>query len=479
LFLLFQTSNIWGQNIQFENYFKNKTFRIDLCRTGDATTDITSIQFIYRYGVWSGNPQHLIDPFPMGRNRIKVYDLTQNKLIYSRGYDSYYGEYRTSQPALDGVKRTFLESVFIPEPIRPVMLVLEERDKQYVYHVKQQFKIDPNDYHILSESPAEKAKVINVIKNGSSQHKVDLVIVGEGYSKKDSEKFSSDLNKFVKIFFEMEPYKSNKEKFNIYGLYPESEESGIDQPTKHIYVNTALNCTFNSMDSPRYLLTEDTRKLYNICANVPFDAIIIMCNVNRYGGGGIYNFYATFTASEYSEDYVFLHEFGHSFAGLADEYYSSSVAYNEFYPKGIEPAEPNITALLDPDNLKWKESVSENIQIPTEWGKEKFDSLEQAVGKLRNEKYQKLKSVSSETERKKINAEYNALIAKVAKEADDFLTNHPLKDKVGAFEGAGYASKGLYRPTLNSIMKKFTKKDKSYKAVSEKAIIRMINYYAK
>jgi len=465
--------------IKFSDYFENKTLRIDYYRIGGAKGETTVIDKVLKYGEWYGNPDQVISPFQMGRNRIKLYDLTTNQLIYSRGYDNYFGEYQVSSIALAGKDRAYFETALVPLPKRPVMFVLETRDKEYIYHVKFQTKINPKDYHINSETRKRNDLIVKEIENGDPHKKVDLVFVGEGYTVNDEKKFRSDLTKFTNILFTQEPYKSRKDDFNVYGVMSPSSENGVDEPRKGIYKNTVLNCTFNSLDSERYLLTENVETLYDIVSQVPCDAIAIMCNIDRYGGGGIYNFYATFTASNKKEDYVFVHEFGHSFAGLADEYYTSDVAYTDFYPKGIEPAEPNITALLDKDHLKWKDLMSPGLSIPTEWGKETFDSLNTTIGKLYKERAEKLKSAKTESEKKKIISETRERVRATHAALDKFLKEHPLRGKVGVFEGAGYSSKGLYRPTLNSIMHKFTKEDKSYYPVSAKAINDMIDFYTK
>lgn len=480
LFVVLLTT-VLAQQPAFNDYFENKTLRIDYFKTGDAQSDITTIDRIIKYGEWSGSIKNLISPFKMGRNRISVYDHTTNQLIFQKTYDNYFGEYKTSEPAIKGIKKTFQETVLLPCPKRPFMMVLEERDKQYVYHVKYQVRLDPADYHIIAETPPSTSEVYETLKNGNPHNKVDLVFVGDGYTEKEREKFKADLKKYTEVLFTIEPFKSYKSYFNVRGVFSPSQESGVDEPRQGKYKNTVLNCTFNSLDSDRYLLTEDVRKLYDLVSQVPADAVVIMCNIDRYGGGGIYNFYATFTASSQSDDYVFLHEFGHSFGGLADEYYTSDVSYNEFYPQGIEPAEPNITALLLPENIKWKKHLSPGIKVPTEWGKAKFDSLSEAPSKLYTERDSKIKELKAknagEGEINKVKDEYTSKFAKIRTELDDFINNHPLKDKVGAFEGAGYASKGLFRPTINSIMHRFMKEFRKYDKVSEEGIIEVIKYF--
>jgi len=189
----------------------------------------------------------------------------------------------------------------------------------------------------------------------------------------------------VAVFFSQEPYKSLKNKFNIYGVFKPSAESGCDEPGYGQFKQTALGCSFDSLGSDRYLLTDDNRRLRDLASNVPYDALMIMVNHNRYGGGGIYNLYCTFTTDNQWYEYLMLHEFGHSFTGLADEYYTSQVAYNEFYPRGIEPVEPNITALLNPKDVKWKKLLTPGTAVPTPWEKEEFDRFDLAYQKVRQE----------------------------------------------------------------------------------------------
>ena len=279
----------------------------------------------------------------------------------------------------------------------------------------------------------------------------------------------------------MEPYKSNKSKFNFHGVFKPSQESGADEPRANIFKNTVLSTTFNSLGSERYLLTEDNKAIRNLAAAVPYDAIVIMVNHSRYGGGGIYNSFCTFTSDNQWSDYLFLHEFGHSFAGLADEYYTSDVSYNNFYKPTVEPVEPNITALLDTSKLKWAADKTPGISIPTPWEKTEFDSMDYKWQKERralNDRIAELKKLKSSSVRIK-NAEDD--YAKKDKEhstlVDHFLKASRYYGKVGAFEGAGYQPTGLYRPMIDCIM--FSKGKKPYCVVCNKAIQRIIDYYSK
>jgi hypothetical protein len=468
-------------NARFDEYFTDRTMRIDYFHTGDAKSEVYSLDKIYRQGSWAGNPAHLIQPFELGTYRVDVYDIASNTLIYTRGYSSIFAEYQTTGPAIDGVKKTLHESVLIPNPRKPVQVVIQKRDKLNILFPVFSQKIDPSDYHVNDEPVARKNDVIiPAVKSGDPHTCVDLVILSEGYQAGESEKFKKDLAYYTDLFFSIEPYKSRKKMFNITGIFSPSEQSGTDQPREHSYKNTEFGSSFNSFDLDRYCLDEDNRSIRDAASQVPYDAVMIMVNIDRYGGGGIYNWETVFCTGSPWHAYVFLHEFGHAFAGLGDEYFSSPVAYEDYFTPGVEPLDPNITILPDTANVKWKKYLSPGIKVPTEWGKATFDSLNNRIAGLNRERDEAFKQLDEKgagaAEVEKTSKEYRDKIADVNKKLNDFLNNHPLRDKVGVFEGANYTSKGFYRPTLMSLMHKFSD-HMSYGIVNEQAIISAINYF--
>ena len=466
--------------ISFNDYFVDKTMRIDYHHTGDAETEFISIDKLYQYGIWAGSLNNLIDNFNNGRYYHKIYDAESGELIYSKGFDSYFGEYQMSEDAANGVKKAYHESAIIPFPKKKIIFAFEKRDVNKQLHEIFRCEIDPDDVMILKDEIIDnEVKVFKPVYNGDPHKKVDLVILGEGYSAEDEAKFEKDLNHFAEVFFKYEPYKSHKSDFNFYGVFKPSEESGVDEPRANIFKNTVLSATFNSLGSERYLLTEDNKAMRDLAAHVPYDAIYIMVNHNRYGGGGIYNSFCTFTSDAQFHEYLFIHEFGHSFSGLADEYYTSVVAYNEFYPRGIEPVEPNITALLDPENVKWKDLVSEGIELPTKWEKEGFDKVDYEWQKERrglNDKTTELKRTGASAEEIKAAEDHYAKRDKEQSDwVDQYLKNSKYAGKVGAFEGAGYSAEGLYRPMLDCVM--FSKGAKPFCKVCQASIAKVIKHY--
>lgn len=475
------TSPAISQDIEmFNNYFIDETMRIDYYHIGNAAEEFITVDQIYKYGIWAGSRIHLIDDLNLGRYCVKIYDAASNQLIYSKGFDSYFGEYKTSTEGIEGIKKTFQESAIIPYPKNKIIFSMERRDQKQMLFEFFRKEINPDDIMIIRDEVKNKqVKVYNADSNGDPHKRVDVVILGEGYTLDEKNKFEKDLKYFTDVFFAMEPYKSNADKFNIHGVFKPSEDSGIDEPPANLFKNTVLNCTFSSMGSERYILTEDNKAVRDLAAHVPYDAIYIMVNHARYGGGGIYNFFCTFTTDNQFKDYLFVHEFGHSFAGLADEYYTSEVQYTDFYPSGLEPLEPNISALINPANIKWKELLSHGIEIPTPWEKVKYDSMDykwQAERRAMNKKIAELKRnkasleviQASENEYARKDRDHSQLV-------NSYLKKNLHYGKVGAFEGAGYVAIGMYRPMLDCIM--FSKGSMPFCKVCEAHILKVIEQY--
>lgn len=463
----------------FDQYFTDHTMRIDFYHTGNADSEYIALDKIYKQGTWAGSTTHLIDRLNNGRYYVKIYPRRSNQLLYSKGFDDIFGEYQTTTKGLNGILRTYHESALIPYPKDPIRFVIAARDRQNELHPIYSYQIDPDSVDIINETPMDNVTVYDLVSSGNAHNKVDVAILAEGYTKDEQDKARNDFQRFTEVFFEKEPYKSLKDQFNFYGVFVPSQESGTDEPTHGVFKNTALNSSFNSLGSPRYLLTEDNKRMRDIAANVPYDALYIMVNSSRYGGGGIYNLYCTFTTDNQWYKYLFQHEFGHSFAGLADEYYSSSTSYNDFYPKGLEPTEPNITALLDPTHLKWGGLVEADTPIPTPWGKAEFDSIDTRYLELRqqlNNKIAELKRAGApDSTVNRLNDESERISKEFADKMDAYLAARKYAGKIGAFEGAGYVSEGLYRPQVDCIM--FSKGDKPFDQVCQQAIRRVIAQY--
>jgi hypothetical protein len=483
IIILISLISLMGQipaQAAFSDYFSDETLRIDYFHIGDAESEAVTLDKSYLYKGWAGSLVHAVDELNYGSYYYKVYDSKSGELIWSRGFDSYFKEYQTSAPAIEGVSRTFHESALIPFPKKPFRFTLERRQKEG--SMKEIFKaeMDPASVSIIRyEGPDPDVMVFQSLENGDPHLKADIAIIGEGYTREEEGKFREDLARFTKVFFEKEPCRSHKAYFNVYGVFKPSAESGVDEPTHGSFRQTAVSATFNSLGSERYLLTEDNKSLRDIAAHAPYDALYIMVNHDRYGGGGIYNLFCTFTTGNDWSEYLMVHEFGHSFFGLADEYYTSNVAYTDFYPAGFEPAEPNITALLDPENLKWKHLVEEGTPLPTPWEKEAYDEADLSWQKERagrNTDIADMDRDDADPEAlKEAEEAYNKVNRAHSEEMHRRLTEDTYFGRVGAFEGAGYASTGMYRPELDCIM--FSKSAPDFCRVCKEAMVKVIKWY--
>jgi len=310
----------------FNEHFLDETLRIDYYHTGNSEEEIISLDQLWRQGIWSGSRLHLLDDLNLGRYYQKVYDAETGELLYSKGFDSYYGEWKTTGLAKEGVRRTYHESALIPYPQRPVEFALEVRDSNAELEEIFRVSIDPQWHMIRKDDLDEEVIVMKAAYHGDPHGRVDIAILGDGYTAAEEGKFRNDVQRFSDLMLSYEPYKSMADKFNIWGVLKPSQQSGCDEPSRGVHLNTALGSTFDSLGSERYMLTEDNRVIRDVAANAPYDVLYIMVNHERYGGGGIYNLFCTFTSDNQWSEFVFLHEFGHSFAGLADEYYSSSTS---------------------------------------------------------------------------------------------------------------------------------------------------------
>jgi hypothetical protein len=466
----------------FDDYFVDKALRVDFYQTGDAKDEMVTVHQVYEEGLWPESKSGLFPPFEYGRYVLKLYDVASNRLIFARGFDTMFAEYKTTSPALAGTARVFQRSVRIPLPKRPVLFVLKKRDKRHLLQPLFSQVLDPADYHIIREKPAAGDWIYEAQVIGDPHDKVDFVFVAEGYTAEDKDKFKADVDRMAAYLFTVEPYQGTKDRFNIRAVFRASAERGMDEPRQRIYKKTVLNASFNAFDLDRYMLIEDDHRMHEIAGQVPYDAIIVLVNSQRYGGGSIGLDYCVTTVDHPSSPQVFVHELGHSFAYLADEYYQSEVSYNDFYPAGVEPLEANITALLDPANVKWKDLLSPGIGVPTEYGKDKTEALQSdrrtgREARAKNIEAAKTKGVS-EKEIKRIEEKYKAADTALAARAEAVRKEYAaLDDKVGVFEGAGYASKGLYRPMIYCIMI-FNPKNE-FCRVCQRAIGRMIDFYSR
>src|SRR6266404_811989 len=445
------------------SFAASRTMRVDYYHTGNAQQEWFSLDRAMLEPLdWPGNPAKAIDESGLGNYLFEVREKQSGKLVYSRGFNSAFAEWRDTEEALHA-NRTFSESLRFPSPAVAAEVSLKAR-KAGSFQEVWKTVVDPKDKFVDRSRPASPGALIELQKMGDPATKVDLLILGDGYTVLERPKFEKDARRFVEAVFSTSPFREHRNDFNVWGLCPPAEESGVSRPSSGIYRRSPVGASYDTFGTERYVLTTENRTLRDVASFAPYEFIEILVNGQTYGGGGIFNQYATVAIDNLWAGYVGVHEFGHHFAGLADEYYTSDVAYLPPANK-TEPWEPNVTALLDPANLKWKDMVSAGTPVPTPWDKEEFDRFERDIQRQRREL-----RIAGKPE-----AEMDELFRKEREKEDAMLGSQKYAGKVGAFEGANYEAKGYYRPEVDCIM--FTR-HKTFCAVCWRAIERVIGMYA-
>jgi hypothetical protein len=355
----------------------------------------------------------------LGEYRFQVTDSVSGKLLYTDGFSSLFYEWQTTDES-KVITKSFEQSIQFPYPKNAVTVKIEKRSGFDTWETLIQFAISPNDKLIQRSNPISVATK-EILKSATPDKAVDIAIVAEGYTADLQEKFFADAQKLADNLFTHEPFIRHKSKINIYAIAAISVDSGISKPHENNWKNTAVGAHFYTFYEPRYLTSPNMFAIRNYAALVPYDAIYILANTSTYGGGGIYNFYALASAdSKRAKSEVIVHEFGHSFAGLGDEYFKDKPdVLDDMYSLKVEPWEPNLTSLVNFD-VKWKNDLPKGTPIPTP------------------------------------------------------VTDETKKLAIGVFEGGGYLTKGMYRPAYDCRMR--TNSAKAFCPVCEKAIERMILY---
>jgi hypothetical protein len=442
-----------------------RTWRVDYNHTGGVGQEIFSLDRVVVEPLpWPGNPASNIDTTGEGKYRFEVVNA-EGQLVYSRGFNSIYGEWETTAEA-GKIHRTFGESLRFPAPDGPVDVVVEKRNDDNVgFHELWRTYIDPENMFIDTAAPP-KQDLLEIEHHGTPRDKVDVLLLGDGYTAEECKtKFLHDARHLRDVFFAHEPFKHRRDDFNIWGLCPPSPQSGVSRPSTGIHLWTPVHATYDAFGSERYLLTFDNRAWRDIAAWAPYEFVEILANNETYGGGGIFNLYATVAVDGDWADYVFIHEFGHHFAGLADEYFTSPVAY-EPPAKVVEPWEPNVTAHPDRAHLKWADLVDSATPLPTPWPKEEFEEYSRGIQERR-------KQIRAERQPESV---MSALFREERAHEEAMFSAAQYSGTVGAFQGANYDSKAFYRPQMDCIM--FTRDRVPFCAVCQRALERIIDLYA-
>lgn len=455
--LLLAAALLAQQPAAFDTLFTGATLRFDYHHAGCATEEHIAPAGFRLEGAWPGSRGGLIDKSDTGRYLFVVEDAATHAQLYSRGFCSVYGEWETTAEAKKQW-RAIEESQRFPEPKKPVELVLEKRLDVGGWKELSRTPLDPASRFVDRSPVAKQGEVVTLAENAPPAQAVDLLILADGYTAAQRDKFVADSKRLVAAMFATPPYDRHAKDFNVRLLFVPTLEAGISNPRKNVWHESVYGLSFNAFDSDRYVLTLEDRKLRELAAQAPYDALILLFNERKYGGGGIYNLWCTCAADTEPSAYIFVHEFGHSFAGLADEYYTSQVSYEDLQPAGSEPWEPNVTRLSDPAKLKWGDLVRQGTPLPTPWRQAEYDAADLAYQKKRQE----LIAAQAPEEASE------ALMREVKQSSSAFLHKERYFGNVGAFEGALYEAKGLYRPEADCIM--FTRNPTRFCQVCERAV---------
>ena len=434
------------------------TLRVDLLHSGTASEESFQIDGVYQEGPWPGPPGKTEDTLGLGKYFFEVRDNRTTSILYSRGYASIFGEWELTADAKQQRQR-FSESVRFPLPTGAVKLVLKKRDNRNAFREVWSGLLDPKK---ATRENDTGYPVWEVMKNGEPTQKVDILLLGDGYSSAELDQWRKDARRITEKLFSLPPFLELRQDFNVWAIDTPAPASGIARPSDGISRTTPLGATYDAFGSERYVLTFENKRVRRIAAGAPYEFLLILVNERKYGGGGIFNLYSTAAAHNAFTPYLVIHEFAHHFAGLADEYYTSDVAYlaGEDPP---EPWEPNVSN--NPKSPKWADLVAPGMPLPTPWPKAAFESLQAGI----------------QAERKKIRAEkrpedeMEALFRKEQKLITELLSTAKHAGKAGVFEGANYLAKGAYRSQVDCLM--FTRDDVGFCAACRRAIERVIRLY--
>ena len=415
LFFLFSLPLLANaQIIDFNSYFTDKTLNILCYHSGRWAIEYYAIEETYATNHWAGTKTKLLDNTNLGAHRIEIYSSKSKTLIYSRNYCSLFEEWQT-MPEARITCGNFEEVLRIPFPKDDIDILFFSRDSLGKWYRVENKTIEVASINTKESNLSDNGIYPLNIASTDLNKKLDIIIVPAGYIKADSVQMVEDMKVFTNHFFSKEPLASYKDMINIRGIAYFSEENGMPGLDSTKYQNTFLGVSYNTFGSKRYIMTPKLFNLHEILIDVPYEQIIIMCNSPIYGGGGIFNFYATSYLNK-DNAFVLVHEFGHSFAGLGDEYAENDIEV-EGASQMIEPWQKNLTSLVDFSG-KWENMIDKKTPVPTP-----------------------------------STIEY--------------------KDKVGVFEGGAYVSKGIYRPYQDCLMRS----DKPFCPVCTNEIKKMIDFY--
>ena len=424
----------------FDDDFQDSTLRLNYVLAGNAKQQHIYYCNASKQARWAGRKARLAEIPLRGNGQIILSDHETGRQLYVHTFSTLFQEWQAEEEATR-VDRAFQASFNVPMPKRPVDVKVTLTDFHAQVKGLLQHTINPADILIRRiDEPQETFRYVwtgKTLPNGQPDITscIDLAIIAEGYSHEEMEKFYTDSRRVVDALFAHEPFTSMKSRFNVVAVATESPKSGPSIPHAGLWRQTPAGTHYDTFYSNRYLMTSEMHRIYDLLSGIPFEHIIVLVNSSTYGGGGIYNQLTVTTSDHPTFRPVLVHEFGHAYGGLGDEYFYDD-AYESMYPADTEPWEPNLTTLVDFQS-KWADMVPEGTPIPTPRPK----PSEKKRGK-------KL------TEREQLNI---------------------LTQQVGVFEGGGYQSKGVFRPAQECRMK--VNEVENFCPVCSRALVRITDFY--
>ena len=405
---------------KFEDYFCNQTLRVDYLFSGNSQQQEINLDELSSLPEWAGRRHHLNEVPLAGNGDICMRDKESGEVIYRTSFSSLFQEW-LGQPEAQTVRKGFENTFLLPFPKKAATVTIQLKNAHQQAYATLTHEVNPEDILIRQRGRKEITPHRYLVQHGTSEQCIDIAILAEGYTAQEMDLFYADAQQTCKALFAHEPFRSMQERFNIVAVASPSAESGVSIPRKGIWKSTAIHSHFDTFYADRYLTSKSTKSIHNWLAGIPYEHIIVLANTDTYGGGGIYN---AFTLTSSRDDFfkpVVVHEFGHSFGGLADEYAYSDEP-SALYPYELEPWEPNITTLVNFES-KWKDMLPEGTPVPT------------------------------------------------PEESDASQAN----TRVGVYEGAGYTKKGIYRPATDCRMK--TNQAPAFCPVCQRSLEQTILFY--
>lgn len=402
----------------FADHFADKTLRVDYIFNGNASGQAICLDGLSALPTWAGRKHHLAELPLQGNGQIIMRNAASGKTIYTTSFSSLFQEWLETDEARN-VTKGFENTFLLPYPLQPVEIEITLLDPRCNVRASMKHIVHPNDVLIEQKGNSHITPHKYLLHNDSPEKCIDVAILAEGYTLQEMQTFYEDADIACKSIFDHEPFKSMKKRFNVVAVASPSTDSGVSVPRLNEWKHTAFGSHFSTFYSDRYLTTSRVKAIHDALAGIPYEHIIILANTEEYGGGGIYNSYTLTTAHHPMFRPVVVHEFGHSFGGLADEYFYDNDVMTDTYPLDIEPWEQNISTQVD-FAAKWKDMLSENTPVPTP--------------------------------------------AEVSE-------NYP----TGVYEGGGYSAKGIFRPAENCRMR--TNEYPAFCPVCQRALRRIIEFY--